>query len=882
MKGRVTLTGKYFRKNTNKKSIKKFAAGAVAVACSAALSLGLLPWSSMSAFAQSPIYARTTDYLNLRTGRGTGYGVIEVLDDNAQVTVLDTSDPDWLKVQSGNKTGYCSADYLDIITDAKALGSLSLKRIPSSSGATVASITDGARLDVLGYEEGNWVQVKLGSGEVGYVQAASIEYVDNSYKEPSVTVPAEENLSGKLTQMSSSSSFTLSNSLIKIAKGNTWQLTANGATKLTWVSTNKKVATVTSSGLVKGVDKGEASITVFDSATGKSQLCRVKVYNTDYTSIKLSDTTKTIAVSKSFTLKATTVPTANKKVFFKSYDTSVAKVDSNGKVTGVGKGSCVIKAYDSTGIIHAKCRVTVNTQDWLKLSQTTMTIDRGQSRTLLVTKSRNDLNVRWSSSDLNVASVNDGRVSGLKAGTATVTASDSTGTVKAVCKVTVNNVNAGSLSLSHSSVSACVGKTIYVKAYGNGKYATADGKIASFSNDYIVCHKAGRTAIRYCDNNGHSAVCIVNVSEAASARFAYCSPNSAVKGSAVKLVAITDKTRQKVCFKINIGGKEVEVNATSKVADGDTYVWTGSYTPQQSGEFTVSTYSFKDNKWQTCNDGKCTMYVSNKTNFSTTALQPLRASDKLIAFIGEKEGFTPKITPDTLANNVPTIGYGQVMWAGDSFYNNLTEKEAFAMLIKSVNGNSFTSAVNNMLINNNTRFNQQQFDALVSFTYNLGAGWTYGSDLKDILLNSYGSVSSDSTMTGTVTASDGLNIRKGATTSADIITAVPYGTRLTLVSTQKYNSVWYKVKTPSGVVGYCSGTYLKISSSSSTTGRDLNYVNKNALIKEMLAYHHAGGNCYYGLLYRRVDELEMFLYNDYVSDGRSNKHNFPDTSCLAF
>ena len=110
-----------------------------------------------------------------------------------------------------------------------------------------------------------------------------------------------------------------------------------------------------------------------------------------------------------------------------------------------------------------------------------------------------------------------------------------------------------------------------------------------------------------------------------------------------------------------------------------------------------------------------------------------------------------------------------------------------------------------------------------------------------------------------------------------------YNDKVTLVSSQKYNNVWYKVRTSSGKTGYCSGTYLNLSSSSgSKTGRDLKYVNRNALIREMLSYHHAGSVCYYGLLYRRADELEMFLYGDYVADGRDNNHDFPDPSCISF
>ena len=119
------------------------------------------------------------------------------------------------------------------------------------------------------------------------------------------------------------------------------------------------------------------------------------------------------------------------------------------------------------------------------------------------------------------------------------------------------------------------------------------------------------------------------------------------------------------------------------------------------------------------------------------------------------------------------------------------------------------------------------------------------------------------------------------TTNSKILDVLGPNETVTLVDSNVYNSIWYKVKTSSGKLGYCSGTYLSFATNSSAV-RDLNCVNKNALIKEMLAYHHAGGICYYGLLYRRADELEMFLYGNYTSDGYKNNYNFPDPYCIKF
>ncbi len=48
--------------------------------------------------------------------------------------------------------------------------------------------------------------------------------------------------------------------------------------------------------------------------------------------------------------------------------------------------------------------------------------------------------------------------------------------------------------------------------------------------------------------------------------------------------------------------------------------------------------------------------------------------------------------------------------------------------------------------------------------------------------------------------------------------------------------------------------------------RDFNYIGKQNFINKLCQYHHAGGGCVYGLLYRRVDETEMFFYGDYTAD----------------
>ena len=71
--------------------------------------------------------------------------------------------------------------------------------------------------------------------------------------------------------------------------------------------------------------------------------------------------------------------------------------------------------------------------------------------------------------------------------------------------------------------------------------------------------------------------------------------------------------------------------------------------------------------------------------------------------------------------NVPTIGYGSTYYANDQkvkMGDKITKEQAEVLLRKTVR--DFEQNVNALL--NTTPVNQNQFDALVSFAFNLGTG----------------------------------------------------------------------------------------------------------------------------------------------------------------
>ena len=160
----------------------------------------------------------------------------------------------------------------------------------------------------------------------------------------------------------SASAAKLNKKSISLNVGKTYTLKASGTKgKITWTSSKKSVATVSSKGVVKAKKKGTAVIT---AKYGKKKLaCKVTVKQ-PVKSIKLNKTSATLKKGKSLTLKATISPSSanNKAVTWSSSNKKVATVSSKGVVKAVGNGTATItvKVKDGSGK-KATCKITVGT-----------------------------------------------------------------------------------------------------------------------------------------------------------------------------------------------------------------------------------------------------------------------------------------------------------------------------------------------------------------------------------------------------------------------------------------------------------------------------------------------------------------------------------------
>ncbi len=116
-------------------------------------------------------------------------------------------------------------------------------------------------------------------------------------------------------------------------------------------SSNKSVATVNKDGKIIAKKNGTATITVKFLVGVYDEIGYTRKFKVCVTDTKIKGVPKTIDLSKSKTYSLSL--SKGKAKSWKSSDTSVATIDKNGKLKGVGYGTTVISCKDSKGNTYA-------------------------------------------------------------------------------------------------------------------------------------------------------------------------------------------------------------------------------------------------------------------------------------------------------------------------------------------------------------------------------------------------------------------------------------------------------------------------------------------------------------------------------------------------
>mgnify|MGYP000342822789 CR=1 FL=1 len=190
--------------------------------------------------------------------------------------------------------------------------------------------------------------------------------------------------------------------------------TSNDAAKtVTYTTSNNAVATVSSTGVVKGIKAGTVTITATTS-TGLKTTCKVTV---KAPSVKFAKSSAVVYTGKTATVKATLAGVSS--VTYKSSNTKIATVNSKtGTVKGIKAGTVTITA--TSGKLKATYKLTVKNPTFT-LTKSSATIAKGKTTTIR-SKATPVSTVTYTSSNKKVATVTGkGVVKGISKGKATIT-----------------------------------------------------------------------------------------------------------------------------------------------------------------------------------------------------------------------------------------------------------------------------------------------------------------------------------------------------------------------------------------------------------------------------------------------------------------------------
>ena len=220
----------------------------------------------------------------------------------------------------------------------------------------------------------------------------------------------------------------------------TYQLSKKGlGKKLSFKSSKPKVVSVSDTGLVTGLKKGTAEVTILSGTTEKKRYT-VQVVAAP-SKITLPSKSITLGVKESVTFEPKITNGSHTTFTWTTSDNAVAIVGKSGKITArkAGKANITVKTHNGK---KAVLKVTVaKAPTGVTLNKTSATLDVGDTLKLKASLPEGTASSKltWKSSDTDVATVSEkGIVSAVDSGTAKITVTTYNGK-KATCNVTVES-----------------------------------------------------------------------------------------------------------------------------------------------------------------------------------------------------------------------------------------------------------------------------------------------------------------------------------------------------------------------------------------------------------------------------------------------------------
>lgn len=293
-----------------------------------------------------------------------------------------------------------------------------------------------------------------------------------------------------------------------------------------WSSSNEDIVSV-SNGKLQANKVGESTITIIVPGSSLKSSCKVIVTPIEANLIKLSSNSETLKIGESINLTYTITPnnTTNKDVEWSTSDASIGTV-VDGNVTPVSDGICEISVTVKGTQVSDKCIITVNPikVSGITINERDKTIEKGELFTLsagVIPDNAKNKSIIWNSSNILIATVENGVVNALSNGRCDITATTVDGNFRAVCAVNIVPVSVKSILFDKNDISILENEKVqltYLISPNNAEnksvtfISSDDNVVLVDNNGNITAVNKGSATIKVTTKDGnYSSICNVVV-----------------------------------------------------------------------------------------------------------------------------------------------------------------------------------------------------------------------------------------------------------------------------------------------------------------------------------------------------------------------------------
>ena len=374
---------------------------------------------------------------------------------------------------------------------------------------------------------------------------------------------------------------------------------------ISWQSVDPEIVSVDEKGHIKALAAGDAVICAATDYKGIQAFCKIHVRNKiESLTVTASSGKKEINIGETLQLTAEVKPMGlpGTESKWESSSTSVATVNADGLVTAKSKGTVTITVtvtngreaktatYDIT-VIKPVSKISVSPQTIELFAGDEIEI--GKDLIISVEPADADYNgFKFSSSTAGIISVSEGKITGVKAGTVTLTITPEKANpknLKAVCKITVKAKVEGVSIQGADSRTIQVKKTVQLKATVSPSNANQEVVWSSSKPEFATVDDKGL---------------VTGVKAGTTVITATSKENASLKASCTVNVE-------------NIPVASVDLSETTlSMVEGDTYTLTAMVNPEDAFEKTVVWTSSNTSVATVSDKGKVTAVKAGTTNIT--------------------------------------------------------------------------------------------------------------------------------------------------------------------------------------------------------------------------------------------------------------------------